>query len=115
MKIARKQLFILGLIILIIGSILVVYSNITARLLNTNIPSVNIEKDNEKFEKEFEEDQQEFESKAKIVYLSIISGVSLFIIGLCLIVYTKHPYYNNRWSRTNKSNEFKSIENSKKN
>jgi hypothetical protein len=94
MGLKRKQILMVGISLLVIGLILLVLSII---LLQVYILNLNTE---------------EFFKIINIYYIILVSAVTLSIIGICLITYTKHPYYIDKWAKENKIIEFKPIENS---
>jgi len=94
MGLKRKQTLMIGISLLVTGLILFVSSIIFLQVYILNL------------------DPEEFFKFINIYYIVLVSGVTLSVIGFCLILYTKHPYYTDKWAKENKIIEFKPIENS---
>jgi hypothetical protein len=93
MGLKRKQILMIGISLLVTGLILFV-SSIIFQVYILNL------------------DPEDFFKFINIFYIMLVSGVTLSVIGQCLILYTKHPYYADKWAKENKIIEFKPIENS---
>lgn len=75
MGLKRKQIFMIGLSLLITGLILFISSIIFLQVYILNLGPEN------------------FFNFVNIYYVMLIFGVAIIIVGRCLVIYTKHPYY----------------------
>jgi hypothetical protein len=96
MTLKRKQILMIGKSLLVTGLILFVSSIVFIQFYIFNLKS----------------NPEEFINFVNIYYVMLISGVAITIVGWCLVLYTKHPYYSERWAAENQQIEFKPIKSS---
>lgn len=85
----QRNIFILGSITAIIGFLTFISAQLLNLYIQSNIPTMNSEKS----------DFDVFFINCRLFYFLLITGSILFLIGWVLILYSKHPYYKNKWYR----------------
>ena len=81
MSLKREQLYKIGLTMLVLGFVL---NFLSFMIIYLYLPTLSY---------------TDFFQQTNVIYFLTVIGVIIAVIGVCLMLYTKHPYYANRWTK----------------
>ena len=84
-------MFISGIAITFIGLILIIIINIFSKGAFNEVISAS--------DDEIDEEMEELRFKLTYFPFLLIIGSIMIVLGLFLIIYTKHPHFNNKWNQ----------------